>query len=342
MKGACIGFTTRGCALAVRIADALGDGWEAYGKTSGDPGGSIPVTGTLREWTEKAFSGSDALVFVGATGIAVRAVAPFLRGKTEDPAVVTVDELGRFSVSLLSGHIGGCNVLAERVAETIGAVPVITTATDINGLFSVDEFAARRDLTIDDMTIAKEVSAALLEGRPVGFLSDYPVSGDVPGCLEASPAGDLGILITSSPSRSPFGRTLRLIPRNLAVGVGCRRGTPKDTIARRVEEVLEANGLSAKGLKAMVSIDIKSDEEGLLEFCSAYGIVSVFLSAGELASVPGKFRESEFVDGITGVGNVCERAAASFGELVVGRDAADGVTVAVSRMPTGISFGGMI
>ena len=129
---------------------------------------SSPVDESMKEWTKRRFEDSDAIVFIGACGIAVRSIAPFVKSKKIDPAVVVVDEQGKFAISLLSGHIGGANELAEEVAEIVHGQPVVTTATDLNGKFAVDVFAKKNNCFISDMELAKEISAALLAGKEVG------------------------------------------------------------------------------------------------------------------------------------------------------------------------------
>lgn len=144
------------------------------------PQGVELLEGSLGGWTREQFPVREALIFVGATGIAVRSIAPLLAGKTKDPAVLVVDELGKFAISLVSGHLGGANELCARVARGIGAIPVITTATDLNHQFAVDVFAKKNDLWIDSMAGAKMISAKLLEGETVEFESCLPVEGKLP------------------------------------------------------------------------------------------------------------------------------------------------------------------
>lgn len=339
-----IAFTARGCELASRLRDGLssqGDECEAFAKTSSRGCGLVPVEASVKDWTTNAFAECDALVFVGATGIAVRSVAPFLRSKTVDPAVVVIDERGRHAISLLSGHIGRGNELTLRASKIVGAEPVITTATDINGLFSADAFASRQGMAIDDISLVKDVSSALLEGRKVGMASDYPVIGRVPEELTVE-EGDLGIHITSMETGSPFTRTLRLIPRNIIIGIGCRRGTSGARIAEKVFEAFRTRGLSFKGARMVASIDLKADEPGLLEFYQRYGLGARFFTAEELASVPDAgFSSSEFVASVAGVGNVCERAAMAasvHGRLIQGKMASDGVTVALAMDEFAVTF----
>ncbi|MBO4365861.1 MAG: hypothetical protein J5804_06180, partial [Eggerthellaceae bacterium] len=170
-----IAFTRQGCLLAAHLAEQLGDfGYmsRAYGPERFAEECDVLSYGRLASWTAEHFASDDALVFVGASGIAVRAIAPHVRDKFSDPAVVSVDEAGRFAVSLLSGHVGGANSLARFIAATTGGQAVVSTATDVNGLFAVDEWAMRHGMVIVERVLAKQVSARLLEGAPVGFWTD--------------------------------------------------------------------------------------------------------------------------------------------------------------------------
>ena len=132
---------------------------------------SISISHT--EWTNRQFGQADAIIFVCACGIAVRSIAPFVKSKKTDPAVLVVDECGKYVISLLSGHLGGANELAETVARLLGALPIITTATDLHHQFAVDVFAKKNGCAIASMKAAKEFSAAMLAGESVGFYSEY-------------------------------------------------------------------------------------------------------------------------------------------------------------------------
>ncbi len=336
-------FSARGCSVAMEISRALGDkDVRVFSKTSGRSACEnidVPIS----EWAGSVFEKSEAIIFVGAVGIAVRAIAPHIKDKTSDPAVVCVDELGRYSIPILSGHIGGANHLAGQIASAIGAEPVITTATDINGKFSVDSFAASRDMSIGSMALAKDVSAAILDGRFVGLKSDYPVCGRVPACLDTSKTGDLGVHITSGFGKGPYLRTLRLIPKNHILGIGCRRGTDKEDIKKVALTVLDSAGISIEGVKAVASIDLKENEPGLVEFAAEMGVPAVFYSSSELNTLPDiGYSKSDFVKNTTGVDCVCERsamAASVLGELIVRKTGGGGVTVAVVREPFLVDFG---
>ena len=166
MSRAYLAFTAKGEALAHRLAEALPG---SVSRCGGDV--------TLKDWTAEHFAQDEALIFVGAVGIAVRAIAPHCRSKAADPAVVVVDEGGNFAVPLLSGHLGGANALARALAKACGAVPVITTATDINGLFAVDLWAKAQNCAVLEPERIKRVSGALLAGQTVRYWSPWPVTG---------------------------------------------------------------------------------------------------------------------------------------------------------------------
>jgi cobalt-precorrin 5A hydrolase len=336
-----ISYTVRGRALAARMADILkdlGNDCRTFALPKLAKEGDEPLTRSVTDWAGEGFATADALIFCCASGIAVRAIAPHVRDKRTDPAVLVLDERGRFVIPLLSGHLGGANALALNLARGLGATPVLTTATDVNGLFAVDVFAKANGLYIEDMTLAKAVSAALLAGEKVGFRSDLPVEGMLPRGLTAGDA-ELGIHITAGNGR-PFPRTLRLIPRRYAVGLGCRRGKSEAELEAFLMKNLEKCGVGLPELKALASIDLKRDEPGLVALSQKLGLPFVTYSAEELKAVPGSFTPSAFVQEVTGVDSVCERAAvlASGGTLVVRKAAKDGMTFALAKKEEAIRF----
>lgn len=325
MKLSVIAFTARGGALALKLAEAFGGRCFGLGK------GRIPgleEAESLGQWTADRWQDSEGLIFVGACGIAVRAIAPYVKDKFTDPAVVTVDEWGRFVIPLLSGHVGGANELALQVARATGGQAAISTATDVNGLFAVDVWAKEQQLAITDRILAKEVSSALLAGEPVGFCSDF--GHPTPEGLGTE--GKLGVWVTARTGPGPFAKTLRLVPRCLTVGVGCRRGTPEEAIAQAVEGAL--TGWDRRAVCCVATIDLKAKEPGLLAFCQKAGWPLVTYTAAELAEEEGNFIPSPFVQSVTGVDNVCERAAvraADHGICVAPKRAQHGVTTAVAE-----------
>ena len=317
--------------------------------------GLAPLEGSLGEWCGSRFSQADALVFVGACGIAVRGIAPFVRDKRKDPAVAVVDEKAGFVISLLSGHIGGANELTLKIAELTGAQPVVTTATDVNGLFAVDVFARQNGMVIENMAYAKKVSAALLDGEPVGFDSDFPVKGEIPpelaGIVETGAGAEegtaikhppaSGIAVTLHETASPWPLTLRLYPRIVVIGIGCRKDTPAERIEERALEALNRHHIPVCCVCQAASIDLKKEEPGILAFCRKYGIPYRTYSGEELKGVRGDFSPSAFVASVTGVDNVCERAAvlaSGQGTLIQNKYAGDGVTIALAVKKWSVRF----
>ena len=215
---------------------------------------------------------------------------------------------------------------------------MLTTATDVNGLFAVDVFAKANDLFIEDMTLAKAVSAALLSGEKVGLRSDLPVSGPLPKGLTEGEA-DLGILISPTDEK-PFPRTLRLIPHRYTAGLGCRKGKSEAELEAFLMDNLDRCGVGLHELKALVSIDLKQDEPGLVALAEKLGLPFVTYSAEALKEVPGDFTASAFVKETTGVDSVCERAAvlSSGGTLVVRKVAENGMTFARAKHEEAIRF----
>ena len=323
-RAAILCFTDRGQATAERIRAALQGDWEL--SLHRPRGGERSVVETL-------FTSVDALIFVGACGIAVRSIAPFVRSKTTDPAVIVVDELGRQAISLLSRHIGGANALTRRIAADVGAIPVITTATDLSRRFAADEWAARNGLIIGSMKAAKDFAVEIVK-RDLPLYSDFPIEGAPSGGLYPGENGDCGLAI-SCRSIAPFEKTLLLVPRILHLGVGCKRNTPAENIRRAVQAVLESANLSPRAIASVASIDVKRDEAGLIEYCASANLPVTFYSAEELRALPGNFSASNFVQNTVGVDNVCERAAMrAAGEgatRIVNKTCLDGVTVAIAQ-----------
>lgn len=297
-----------------------------------------PIRRPAKHFYGELFSWADAFVFIGSCGIAVRGIAPHVLDKRTDPAVICIDELGHFVIPLLSGHIGGANEMALRIADYLSAIPVITTATDINKRFSVDAWAAKNGFVIDDIYRAKMVSAAILE-RDIPLSCDFSITTNLPNGVVLGNGGELGISISYRKS-TPFKQTLRLIPKVLHIGIGCRRGTSSSAIYEAVKDVLEQNGLDDNGIKCVASIDLKADEAGLLKYCEDNGITPIFYSPAELLEVPGDFTPSAFVQQVTGVDNVCERAALKGADrLIVKKFALNGVAVAVAAEELEVRFG---
>ena len=338
MKTAVFAYSRKGIRTARRVISFVGEAEAALyvpERLKTENAGIIPRPS--RDFYGEQFRQAEALIFIGACGIAVRAIAPHVRSKVTDPAVLCIDELGQYVIPLLSGHIGGANELAERLAAGLGAQAVITTATDINRRFSVDTWAVQNGFLITDLSRAKEISAAILEGD-IPFSSMLPVPDELPAGLIFRDHGPLGIFVTWE-KREPYEKTLRLVPKVLHLGIGCRKGTDTAAISRAVSRTLSKYDLDPAAVKCAASIDLKADETGLLEYCREDRIPVSFFSAEELMAVEGDFHTSDFVREITGADNVCERVAMiGAHQLIVPKTVLDGVTVAVAAEMKEVRF----
>ena len=263
MNAAVFAYSRTGIQTAKRVSLALHDmDVSLYSPARLEEPGFLPIEPSVYALE---FSRRDALIFVGACGIAVREIAPYVRDKKTDPAVLVLDERARHVIPLLSGHIGGANRLALRLSSVLGADPVITTATDVNRKFAVDEFAARTGCAISDMQLAKAFAAGILE-REMPLCSAFPIVSPLPGGVYEAGSGALGVYIGCD-VREPFQKTLRLIPKKLRVGLGCRRGVCASAITSAIQRVFAENRLDLRAISGVFSIDLKKDEPGLLMAC---------------------------------------------------------------------------
>lgn len=341
MRIRAVAFSTNGCRTALRLRDSLPEeDISLFCKTSSDTLGLETIEGSVKDWTGKAFEECDAIVFIGAIGIAVRYIAPFVRSKTTDPAVVAMDEHGRWTVALLSGHIGGCNELTERIASRMGSEPIITTATDLNGKFSVDTFAERNGMRISSMKVAKDVSARVLDGRFVGFHTDITIEGRFPDGIVPADEGEFGVYVSSDPKKKPFDVTLNLVPRDIVLGIGCKRDTDPEKLDGFVRRILSEDGIAVERVAVIASIDLKKDERAILDLASSMRVPALFYTADDLNSLEGEFSRSAFVASVTTVDCVCERSAARAGgvEFLRRKTAEDGMTIAICSRPMEARF----
>lgn len=337
-----VALTPAGAALGQRLGRKLAG---AVLWLPGKLGGDYPEArrfDSLKTVFAQAFTAGPALVGIMATGIAVRHLGPLLRGKDSDPAVVILDEGGQFAISLLSGHLGGANELARQVAGLLGATPVITTASDVQGLPAVDVLAAGLDLTIENLAGVKEIQMALLHRQPVRLVDE---GGHLQQALEGWP--DLFVKEPEEPES--LGRPgpavyvgyreyewpagwLRLRPRLLVAGVGCNRGTPAAEILAFLREIFSGWHLAPGSLRCLASITAKQDEAGLVAAARELGVEVRWFTKEELEQMPAP-NPSAVVRRHMGVASVCEAAAlkaAGVEKLLVPKQKRGNVTLAVA------------
>lgn len=317
------------------------------------------VKDSLRVWAGREFARADLLIFVGAAGIAVRGIAPFVKDKKTDPAVLVCDEKGQFVIPILSGHLGGANACATWLAEKLHATPVLTTASDVEGKIALDVWAKQQELFLTDREKIKERESALLRGESLSLLvedsfTDLENRSDLPEGIQLFPRQEIArwngqenkIYIGLSPAENTD--ALWLIPRNLVIGIGCRRGKSFAEIERAVTELFHQKKLPLDAVRAVASIDRKAEEAGICEFAKSHHLPYHCYSAQELQQVEGTFQHSDFVEQTVGIDNVCERAAlralqengAFTGkQLIIEKQAANGITLAVALGTRRLTFG---
>lgn len=360
--------SVRGYATMQKLAKKLENisGAEIIAKVKCEALPEVSMKETVKACVDEYFEQVDAIVFVTASGIAVRSVAEHLTHKSKDPAIVCMDECSKHVISLVSGHAGGANALTQMLADVMWATPVITTATDVEGQFSIDDYAREHNLVVTDWAKAKAISAEVLaagaepvrvneaevlqeeEKNACGICKEQKSTGidmgkiENDGCengidVQRLQIGSYQVVITPQ-DVSVDAQTLQLIPRCIVAGVGCKKGMPVDKIEHAVQEAFAKAGLRIEALCAVASIDLKKEEVGLQEFCEIRNVPFETYAAEELQAVPGIYSASEFVSGVTGVDNVCERSAVKYasehgandGELLLRKQAQDGVTVALA------------
>lgn len=349
-----ISFTEKGAHLSLKLLDMLSEEGEnawLYTKCSKYRDGSINkrlryVYSNTDEWAKVQMSAKNELLFIGACGIAVRAIAPWVVNKLYDSPVLVMDELGTYVIPILSGHVGGANEIAVKIAEMTGSIPVITTATDLNKSFAVDIFAKKNYLYIENKNGIAKVSSKVLRGEKIniaieshGYGHDSRFANQIK-IVDFPPKQPVDVIITTG--NCGYNADLVLRPREYVLGMGCKRDKEPEKIAGYIDQTLTALGISKNQVYAICSIDKKRDEAGFLQWSSLERIPFITYSAEELEDVEGDFEVSQFVKAQVGVDNVCERAAlkgcGGGGELVYRKHASDGMTIAVAKRDWRVSF----
>ena len=326
MKKAAICFTAYGKAVIEKLNKAaVAKGIEpatAYisMKEADEDGGFIKVTESVEEWAAARFEAHEAIIFAGAVGIAVRAIAPSVKDKLSDSPVIVIDDTGSYVIPILSGHVGGADKIAVTIAELIGAEPVITTSTDLHEAFSADVFARENGLKIRNRDGIRTVSAKAIEGKRVTIsVKDYPPDKPVN-------------IIVADDTDSEY--DLLLSPKKYTVGIGMKKDTDSVRAEEYILRVLKDNAIDMDDVYAVSTIDIKEDEPAIRHICDKYRLPLITFDADLLKKAVGDFSASEFVLNTVGVDNVCERsavlAAGPGAELIIRKQAENGITLAVA------------
>src|SRR5208283_3172436 len=358
---AVVAITGRGIETALKIKDAVnntGLSCIVYAPKKYVQNGVIPLNKKIDEFVKDTYHEVDALVGVMAAGIIIRAVAPYLESKLTDPAVIGVDATGKFVISLLSGHYGGANELAKIIAQGIGGIAVITTASDVTGKQSVDELARNLHLTIQNPESLVAVNSAIVNGEHlvVVLIGDVEISTSQIACYEIKRAEnaaqaleivnnyDAGVIVTGeSLSVELFSIDKVVKPftilktKLIVVGLGARKDSSAESIMEAVDASLEQVHLPLARVNRFATVDIKRDSPAMLKAVEQLGKPLEFLSVDALRSVNRKdlSPDSKMVQEKIGVGGVCERAALLIAgkksRLILKKAKLNGVTVAIAE-----------
>jgi len=319
-------FSANGAKLISKICEACSEKNVTplipYAKTESEdiPVEFIKVDDDIYEWTSENFVPGNEIVFVGAMGIAVRALSGLPKDKLFDCPIVVIDDAGRFVIPVLSGHAGSANKIAESLASLIDAIPVITTSSDVNDAFSADTFAVENRLTISEKKGIKKVTSRALENKKVTLsIKDFP------------PKAPVDIIVAD---KTDAEHQLLLKPKMYTVGLGMKKDKDPSEVEAFFLETLKGNDIDVSDVYALCTIDIKEDEPALINLRDKYRIPVLSFDAELLNKAPGEYSASEFVRETTGVDNVCERSAvlgSGCGELIIRKTAKSGMTIAIAK-----------
>ena len=334
MKLACLSFTDKGVLLGEKISAIHGTIYNI------DHFANSKLEGGVREFLKDNWSLYDGFIFISATGIAIRMINPYIECKTKDPAIVVVDDMGKYSISLLSGHLGGANEMAKVIGENIGGIPVITTSSDNRGIDSLDIFAKRNNLHMEDMDSITKITAMMVNGKKIGVYSEVPqdlnynymeivedlnnIDYSLDGIIIISSRADLGII--------PLPYTL-LRPKNINIGIGCRKGVESEEIIKAINVFLSNENLAINSVKAMGTVEVKKDEIGIIKAAEHFKCPLKIYTIEEIKEIEDKFQKSQFVKDTIGVYSVSEPCAYLLGgDLITRKARYNGVTISITRL----------
>ena len=302
----------------------------------------------LNNITKECFEKYDSIICISSTGIAVRAISKYLVSKDKDPAVVVVDVCNKFSISLVSGHLGGANKLTLMVSEVLGNTPVITTATDNMDILAPDIIAMNNNLIIDDLKIAKIIAGRLVNREDVYFKDDKSIIKCPNGYIETDEIHGNAIWITHKKLREQKIKeskvisylseyetrtVLKLIRKDIILGIGCKRNTDSEKLFNFVSDILAQENIDIRAVEKIASINIKSDEKAILDLAVNLKCDLTFFSSQEIAKVEHKYEGSEFVKKSIGVSAVSEPVIElAGGNIIVKKIKRDGMTLAIGEI----------
>lgn len=292
----------------------------------------------LSKVTEEAMGKHKGVIFISSTGIAVRAIAPYLKGKDKDPGVVVVDVSNNYSISLISGHIGGANDLALEVSKILNNTPIITTATDNLGVVAPDMIAMKNSLVIESLKKAKTIAMLLVNGEVIGFKDDRNLIDIPSGYKKLENIEENSVWITNkvmsennlNNDKLDSNKILRLIRKDIVLGIGCRRGIESERLEEFVMKILHENNIDPRSVLKIGSIDVKKDEKAIKDLKDRLECEFKTFSKDEILKIQHKFEGSDFVEKTLGVRSVSEPSVELMGgDIIVSKIKSNGMTLTI-------------
>lgn len=333
MKVACLSFTDKGRDLGEKLKSIKNHKYKIDHYSNRD------IDGGIKEALKSIWEEYDGIIFISATGIGVRMSADFIKHKTIDPAIVVIDDLGRFSISLLSGHIGGGNQLAKDIAEEIGAISVITTATDSRGIESIDIFAKKNNYYIEDIKSITSITSMMVNGENIGLYTEdnkminYDKLTEIKDLKNIAPKVKGLIIVSSKKEFKNINIPYTILrPKNINIGIGCRKGVAGERIIQAIEEELKRFNLSTNSIGSIATIELKKDEAGIIQASKYFNCPLKIFTVEEIKEVEDKFSKSQFVKDTVGVYSVSGPVAfLQGGKIISEKSKHNGITISISK-----------
>lgn len=327
MKVAVLTFSTAGDKIFQRYFSKLG--YNLFSKSNDK---NIKKKDFKNIWTEY-----DGIIFVSATGIAVRYIGDLLESKDRDPAILVIDDQKRFVISLLSGHLGGANEWANFLSKKIDATPVVTTASDSRGFTSLDLFAKNNNYYIEDLSALTPVAAAMVNNDKVAFYSEENIILDYPNliicsCIEDASDNPYSVIVTKKEVYKKGQNQAVLRPKTLHLGIGSRKGTKSEDLLFFLKNVFKKNNLSIHSIKDISTIDIKKDEQAIISLKENLNVDLHIFTREDLLPFEQYCKGSEFVKKTVGVSSVsCTCALKLSKNLIIDKLSYKGFTLSISE-----------
>ena len=350
-KIAILSITNNGRELALRIKEIMKDVDVFFIKKDTDYKNDevIVVNKGLKEFIPQIFDKYDYLVFIMATGIVVRTIAPLIISKFSDPAILVMDEKGNNIISLLSGHMGGANEMTLYMSDLINSHPVITTATDVNKKSSLDMIAKKLNGHIDDFRDnVLKINSMLVNNEEVHLYIDGNYKINHNGFTLYDEKTDLDkvrnlVVVTNKKDINEMlnknienlnEKIIKVTPKDIVIGVGCKKNTNSDHMKNSLMKFLKEYNIDINAVKEIGSIEIKKDEKAIIDLAKFLDVKFKTFSVEEISKVDHLYEKSDWVKKNVGVYSVSDPVAhlLSEGRVIINKQKYDGITFSIGRI----------